>query len=216
MKHILAITLCLLAFPIFAEDASSGFLSDYARLEKEGSLRSRYMGYAAPGAKTISKTPVIYIAPVVRFPHDAKFGDLDDALVDSVLAYAGQQLRSQLAVRTRVVDDQAAAELTLDVALTAFAAQPAGKTALDLVPVRLITGAAKTAVKGKDMDATASIEMRLSQAAPATILRESMHELVGDSIGRSKSEDTHMTLEALKPALDRWVALMVNQIAPTR
>ena len=215
MKHILAITLCLLALPVFAEDAPSGFLSDYTRLEKEGSMRSRYMGYAAPGAKTISKTPVVYIAPVLRFPHDVKFGDLDDALVDSVLAYAGQQLRSQLAVRTRVVDDKAAAELTLEVALTAFSAQPAGKTALDLVPLRLITGAAKTAVKGKDMDATATIEMRLSQSPPETILRESRHELVGDSIGRSKSEDTHMTLEALKPALDKWVTLVVNQIAPT-
>ena len=215
MKHILAITLCLLALPVFAEDAPSGFLSDYTRLEKEGSMRSRYMGYAAPGAKTISKTPVVYIAPVLRFPHDVKFGDLDDALVDSVLAYTGQQLRSQLAVRTRVVDDKAAAELTLEVALTAFSAQPAGKTALDLVPLRLITGAAKTAVKGKDMDATATIEMRLSQSPPETILRESRHELVGDSSGRSKSEDTHMTLEALKPALDKWVTLVVNQIAPT-
>ena len=44
---------------------------------------------------------------------------------------------------------------------------------------------------------------------------EAEDNLVGDSIGRSKSEDTHMTLEALKPALDKWVALMVNQIAPT-
>ena len=215
MKHILAITLCLLALPVFAQDAPSGFLSDYTRLEKEGSMFSRYMGYAAPGAKTINKTPVVYISPLVRFPHDAKFGDLDDALVDSVLAYTGEQLRSQLVVRTRVVDDKAAAELTLEVALTALAAHPAGKTALDLVPVRLITGAAKTAVKGKDMDATATIEMRLSQSAPETILRESRHELVGDSIGRSKSEETHMSLDALKPALDKWVALVVDQIAPT-
>ena len=84
MKHILAITLCLLALPVIAQDAPSGFLSDYTRLEKEGSMFSRYMGYAAPGAKTINKTPVVYISPLVRFPHDAKFGDLDDALVGAL------------------------------------------------------------------------------------------------------------------------------------
>ncbi len=215
MKRILALTLCLFALPVLAESAApSGFLSDYTRLEKEGPFRSRYMGYSAPGAETLRKSPAVYVSPLVRFPNDAKFGDLDDALVDSVLAYTGEQLRSQLAVRTRVVDDKASADLTLEVALTALAAEAAGKTALDLVPVRLITGAAKTAIKGKDMDATATIEMRLSQSTPATILRESVHELVGDSIGRAKSEDTHMSLDALKPAIDKWVALVVDQIAP--
>ena len=98
--------------------------------------------------------------------------------------------------------------------MTSLGAQPEAKTALDLVPFRLITGAAKTAALGKVMQASAIFEMRLSQPASLQVLRESKHELVGDSIGRADNEKTRMTLEALKPALDKWVALVVDQVSP--
>jgi hypothetical protein len=213
MKRLLAFTLGVFALPVFASEAGSGFLSDYGRLDKEGSIRARYLGYTAPGAKDL-KSPAVFLTPLGRFPVAAKFGELDDDLVGSVLIYTEQQLRSQLAVRTRVVDDKAAADVTLEVALTALSAQPEGKTVLDLVPVRLVTGAAKNAAMGKVMQATAILEMRLSQSASSEILRESKHELLGDSIGRADNEKTRMSLDALKPALDKWVALVVDQVAP--
>jgi hypothetical protein len=213
MKPFFAITLCLLVLPVYAVDAPSGFLSDYARLAKEGPVRARYLSYTAPGAATVKSTTV-HVAPLSRFPLAAKFGDLDDALITSVLTYTEQQLRSQLAVRTRVVEDKAAADVTLEVALTALGAQPEGKTVLDLVPLRLVTGTAKNAALGKVLEAGAVFEMRLSQPASAKVLRESKHELVGDSIGRADNEKTRMSIEALKPALDKWVALVVEQVAP--
>ncbi len=213
MTRFFAIALCVLALPVCASDAPSGFLSDYGRLAKEGSIRARYLGYTAPGAADV-KRPAVYIAPLGRFPVAATFGDLDNALVSSVLSYTEQQLRSQLAVRTRVVDDKAAADVTLEAALTALGAQPEGKTALDLVPLRLVTGVAKTAAMGKALEAAAVMEMRLSQAATSNILRESKHDLVGDGIGRADNEKTRMSLDALKPALDKWVALVVDQVAP--
>ena len=213
MKRLFAIAICLFVLPVFASDAPSGFLSDYGRLAKEGSIRARYLGYTAPGAAAV-KSPAVYVTPLGRFPVAAKFGDLDDALVGSVLTYTEQQLRSQLAVRTRVVDDKAAADVILEVALTALGAQPEGKTALDLVPLRLITGVAKTAAMGKALEAAAVMEMRLSESATSNILRESKHELVGDGIGRADNEKTRMNLDALKPALDKWVALVVDQVAP--
>ena len=213
MKRLLALALCLAALPVFASNATSGFLSDYGRLSKEGSVRARYIGYTAPGATEV-KRAAVYVAPLGRFPVAATFAGVDDALVGSVLTYTEQQLRSQLAVRTRLVDDKAAADVTLDMALTALGAQPEGKTALDLVPLRLITGVAKTAAMGKALEAAAVLEMRLSQTATSHILRESKHELVGDGIGRADKEKTRMSLEALKPALDKWVALAVDQVAP--
>ncbi len=215
MKRLLAITLCLFALPVFASDTDSGFLSDYERLDKEGSIRARYLGYTAPGATDV-KSPAVYLSPLGRFPVAATFGDLDDELVSSVLTYTEQRLRSKLADRTRVVDDKAAADVTLEVALTALSAQPEGKSVLGMVPQRLVTGAAMDAALGKVMQATAIFEMRLSQPASSTILRESKHELLGDSIGRSGNEKTHMSLDKLKPALDKWVSLVVDQIAPKR
>lgn len=213
MKRLLAVALCLCALSVFASDTPSGFLSDYGRLTKQGSIRARYLGYTAPGA-TDFKRPTVYVTPLGRFPVTATFADLDDAIVSAVLNYTEQQLRTQLAVRTRVVEDQAAADVTLEVALTALGAQAEGKTALDLVPLRLITGTAKNAALGKVLEAAAVLEMRLSHSASSKILRESKHDLVGDSIGRADNDKTRMSLDALKPALDKWVALVVDQVAP--
>ncbi|HEY7775167.1 MAG TPA: DUF3313 family protein, partial [Kineobactrum sp.] len=207
------IMLCLFTLPVFADDTPSGFLSDYERLGKEGSIRARYLGYTAEDADAI-KTPAVYVAPVGRFPLAAQFGDSDDALVSSVLTYTQQQLRSQLAVRTRVLDDPSSADVSLEVALTAMGPETEGKTPLDLVPFRLITGTAKNVAMGKVLEATAVFEMRVSQVGSSKILRESIHHLVGDSIGRNDNEETRMSLDALKPALDKWVALVVDQVAP--
>lgn len=213
MKRFIPIMLCLFALPVFASEKPSGFLSDYERLDKEGSIRARYLGYTAQNADAI-KRPAVYVAPVGRFPLAAQFGDLDDALVSSVLTYTQQQLRSQLAVHTRVVDEPSAADVSLEVALTALGPEAEGKTPLDLVPFRLITGTAKNVALGKVLEATAVFEMRVTQVGSAKILRESIHHLVGDSIGRDDNEDTHMSLDALKPALDKWVSLVVDQVAP--
>lgn len=212
MKRASAIALCFLTLPLLADAAPSGFLSDYERLDKKGPIRERYLAYVAPGAADAAATAV-YVAPVVRYPATAQFGELDDAFVSSVLFYTEQQLRLQLAVFTRVVDEPSAADVSLNVALTALGAQVEGKTPLDLVPLRLVTGAVKNVAMGKMLDATALFEMRVSRADSGEILRESLHALVGEAIGRDDSENTHMTLEALKPAIDKWVALVVKQVA---
>lgn len=213
MKRVVVLAMCFLAAAVIADESPSGFLTDYERLSKQGPLRARYLGFTAKDAVAMAQ-PKVYVAPVVRFPANAEFPNIDDEFIRSVLAYTEQQLRSQLAVYTAVVDDMAAADLALEVALTALGSKVEGKTPLDLVPMRLVTGIAKNVAMGKAMDATAVLEMRVTQAESGQVLRESLHQLVGDGIGRSEDEDTQVTLDALKPALDKWVALVVKQLAP--
>ncbi|MFU8764350.1 MAG: DUF3313 family protein, partial [Haliea sp.] len=181
----------------------------------QGPIRARYLGFVAKDAAEL-RSPAVYVAPVARFPADARFPDIDDALIGSVLTYTEQQLRSQLAVYTTVVDEQSEADVSLEVALTALGSKVEGKTPLDLVPMRMVTGRVKDATMGKAMDATAVLEMRVTQGGSGQVLRESLHPLVGDGIGRDDNEDTRITLDALKPALDKWVVLVVEQLAPKR
>jgi hypothetical protein len=215
MKRTVALVLCFLALPVLADESPSGFLSDYERLSKQGPIRARYLGFVAKDAAEL-RSPAVYVAPVARFPADARFPDIDDALIGSVLTYTEQQLRSQLAVYTTVVDEQSEADVSLEVALTALGSKVEGKTPLDLVPMRMVTGRVKDATMGKAMDATAVLEMRVTQGGSGQVLRESLHPLVGDGIGRDDNEDTRITLDALKPALDKWVVLVVEQLAPKR
>ena len=79
--------------PAGAQTAGSGFLSDYARLGKAGPVRDRYLSYTDP---ELTGRPIrtLCILPVRRFPADARFDGVDDALADDLLARADAQLRA--------------------------------------------------------------------------------------------------------------------------
>ncbi len=210
----LALTLPAAGFVVAATDpAPSGFLSDYNHLSSQGPLTHRYKGYAD---KTVDEHKVLalYLAPVALFPADTKFEDIEPGLVLESLTYLDQQLRLRLADRVSLVNSAGEADSSMQVALTTVAAQPAGKTALDLVPLRLITGPIKNAMMGKALEAVVTIEMQLRDAKSNAVLRETLHHVSGKGIGRSESKDTVMSFEALKPALDRWLDSAVDLIAP--
>ncbi|MBA2723511.1 MAG: DUF3313 domain-containing protein [Methylibium sp.] len=191
----------------------SGFLSDYGRLAKEGSLRNRHLAYADPSGGT-RKVQTLHLLPVVRFPARAAFDGVDEAVVADVLTYVEQRLRAQLSGRVVLAKAPEAADVTLQVALTGMAAQPEGKTALDLVPLRLITAPIKNMAWGKALEAAATLELRVVDARSAKVLREALYQVAGEGIGRADSGTTRVTLDSLKPALDSWVAGVADQVAP--
>jgi hypothetical protein len=153
------------------------------------------------------------IPPVVRFPADARFDGIDDALVAEVLTQADTQLRAQLGARYKLTTSPDDADAVLQVAVTGVALQPEGKTALDLIPLRLITGPIKDAALGKSLEAAATFELRLSAAGAARPWRESLYQLKGKAIGRGDDAKTRISANALKPAIERWAAALADQIA---
>lgn len=202
----------LSAQPAGAQTAGSGFLSDYARLGKAGPVRDRYLSYTDP---ELTGRPIrtLCILPVRRFPADARFDGVDDALADDLLARADAQLRARLGGRFKLTAAPEDADATLQVALTAVIAQPEGKTALDLVPLRLVTGPIKDKALGKTLEAAATLELRLTVAGAARPWRESLYQISGKSIGRADDPRTRISVDALVPAIDRWAASLGEQIA---
>jgi hypothetical protein len=195
--------------------ANSGFLSNYDRLSKQGMPRSRFMNYSDPEFAKL-KIKTVFLMPVESFPKQPNFEGIDKAVVPELLAYTNQRLREQLATRVDLATTPESADVTLQVALTAVTAQPEGKTIVDLVPFRLVTGQVKNAAMGKMMEAGARMELRLSDAKTSKPLREMMHELAGKEVGREPEPKSRVTAETLKEALDTWVSAAVDQIAPKR
>jgi hypothetical protein len=200
------------AQPAGAQTTGSGFLSDYARLTREGPIRERYLSYSDPAS---AGRPIqsLCILPVARFPVDARFEGVDNALVAYLLAYADAQLRAQLGTRFTLKAAPEEADAVLQVALTGVAMQPEGKTALDLIPLRLVTGSLKDAALGKSLEATATFELRIGAARADRPWREALYPLKGKSVGRADDVRTHVTAESLIPAIDRWVSALADQIA---
>jgi len=197
--------------PAVAQTASSGFLSDYTRLMKEGSIRDRHLGYTEPAAAG-RQIQTLCILPLVRFPADARFEGIDDPSVVYLMAHADARLRAQLGTRFQLKTVPEEADAVLQVALTGVGMQPEGKTALDLVPLRLVTGPIKDAALGKALEAVATFELRLSAAGAARPWREALYSIRGKSIGRADDARTQITAESLKPAIDRWASALAEQI----
>lgn len=195
-----------------AQTTGSGFLSDYTRLIKEGSIRERHMSYTEPsvGGRQIESLCVL---PVVRFPADVRFDGIDDPLVVQLLTHADSQLRARLGARFKLKAVPEEADAVLHVALTSVAMQPEGKTALDLIPLRLITGPLKDAALGKVLEAAATFEVRVSTAGAERPWREALYPIKGKTIGRADDAKTHITAEALTSAIDRWANALAEQIA---
>jgi hypothetical protein len=201
----------------FAEDApaNSGFLSNYERLSKQGMPRSRFLNYSDPELAKL-KIKTVFLMPVESFPAQAAFEGISKEVVPELLTYTNQRLREQLASRVTLATTPEAADVTVQVALTAVTAQPEGKTIVDLVPFRLVTGQVKNAAMGKMMEAGARMELRVSDPKSSKPLREMLHEIAGKEVGREAEPKSRVTAESLKEAVDTWVTAAVDQIAPKR
>ena len=210
-------TLLSLSTPSFAEEAAanSGFFSDYDRLSKQGMPRSRFLNYSEPEFAKL-KIKTVFLMPVETFPKQPNFEGIHKEVVPELLAYTNQRLREQLGNRVTLAATPDTADVTVQVALTAVTAQPEGKTLIDLVPFRLVTGQVKNAAMGKMMEAGARMELRVSDAKTSKPLREMLHELAGKEVGREADPKSRVTADSLKEAVDAWVTAAVDQIAPKR
>jgi len=146
----------------------------------------------------------VRLLPAVREPAGARFDGVDEAEVARLLASAEERLRARLDERGRLAASAGAAEANLELVLTGLGTRPASKTALDFIPLRLITGPIKDAVMGPPLEAVASFELRLRASGSGELLHASRHEIAGEGIGRADDADTRVTAASLAPALDRW------------
>jgi hypothetical protein len=197
------------------QPANSGFFTDYERLYKQGMPRSRYLNYSDSDVAKL-KIKSVYLLPVDSFPKQVQFEGVPKEVAHELVAYADQRLREHLSKRVELAATPEAADVTLQVALTALGAQPEGKTLIDLVPLRLVTGQVKNAAMGKMMEAGARMELRLSDAKTSKPLREMLHELAGKAVGREAEPASRVTADSLKEAIESWAAASVDLLVPKR
>ncbi len=189
----------------------SGFLVDYSRLAKAGSLRDRYLNYTDPAIST-RKIRSVYLPAVTRHPANARFEGVDEAVVDELVAFANEQLRVQLSSKLKLTDAPDLADATVQVAMTYVGSQPAGKTILDVIPLRLVTNPIKDAVLGKSLDSATTMEVRVTPTNSSRPLRESLYQLAGTDIGRAGDAKTRIDAGSLKPAIERWARACAEHI----
>jgi hypothetical protein len=196
-----------------ASAAQSGFLGDYSRLEKAGMPPNHYYVYRdAQQAGYSGKT--VYLTPAVVYPTGATFPSVDPAVADEVLKEFDLQLRQRLIKRGGIAEVAAGADMVLQVAVTQVVSEEKGKTVVDLVPARAVMNVAKEVALGEPLVAATWLEAKLVDARSGKVIAELIQHSPGKGIGRSGSEKTHVTIDALRPAIADSAKLVAEQMIP--
>lgn len=195
------------------KQVESGFLADYARLEKKGLPGDQYLIYTDP-AFGAPAGKAVYLVPAAPFPADTKFVDVDPAVITGALAALDGELSKRIGSGWRLVPSASAADLVLQVVLTQVVAEAQGVKPRDFIPARAVTNVVKDAAMGDALVAAASLEARLTDARTGRVLAEFLQHSPGKGIGRSKDEDTRVTLKALQPAIEDSAKLVAERVMP--
>ena len=194
--------------------ANPDFLNDYDRLKKAGGPRSRYLAFRTPNAEGRA-VHAIQLLPAIVAPKGVVFEDFKVEDTSALITYLDGRLSAEFAKQARVTNDAGAADIRLEVAITQIGVQEKGRNLLDLVPLRLVTGTVRNVAQGKELQAVATFESRVLDAATGAVLRERVDHVTGADIGRAGDATTHVSLEALIAAADSWVNALVKATAPT-
>ena len=210
---ILGSALALPAAHAETAEKNSGFLSDYSKLQKAGMPMNHYMIYRDPALAGYAGKAV-YLAPAAVFPADATFPNISPEVVAGTLKSFDKALRERLSPKVKLVDAPDAADLVLQAAVTQVNSEEKGKTIVDVIPARAVTNVVKEVALGEAMVAATSLEAKLVDARTGQIVAELMQHSPGKGIGRSGSDKTHVTLEALQPAIEDSAKLVAEQMVP--
>lgn len=156
----------------------------------------------------------IQLMPSSVAPKGVVFEDFTAEQMSKLISYLGSRLNAEFAKQARVSRDAGGADVILRMAITQVGVQEKGRKLIDPVPLRLVTGSIRNVTQGKPLQAVATIESRMLDAATGAVLRERLDHVTGADIGRAGDPQTHLTLEALTPAADDWVETLVKVTAP--
>ncbi|MBM4228617.1 MAG: DUF3313 domain-containing protein [Gammaproteobacteria bacterium] len=224
MRHAtLSVFLLLAMLPVLADNhvpqpadgatSKVAFLEDYGRLAPKGLPRNRYLSFTASGAEG-REVSQVHLLPITRFPPEASFPDIDEAVVAESLTFLDRQVRARFDGKVSIAAKEKPADVELAVVISGISIQEKGFKPTDLVPARIVVNRVKKRLLGDSLVAAVTVQLKLKDAKTGEILRESFRHFAGKGIGHSKDDDLEVTFEALEPALKDAAEFVADQAGP--
>ncbi|WP_171998333.1 DUF3313 domain-containing protein [Cronobacter sp. JZ38] len=177
----------------------SGFLKDYSGLEKTTSATGKpVMRWVAPGVNLNNYDSIVY-NPVVYYPAPKPTGQISQKVLDGLLNYTNDKLKTAAASRKPLVATPGPRSVIFRGAITAVDSSKEGLQFYEVLPVALVVAGTQVATGHRTMDTSLFFEGELIDAAT----QKPVVKLVRKGEGKDlNNENTPLTVDNLKQVID--------------
>jgi hypothetical protein len=184
----------------------SGFLGkDYALLKEETDpLGAKVMRFISPEF-TPGKYQALLLEPVRFYPEPRPDKQVSMGALNDILDYFNRSLRQKVGAKVKLADQPGPGVARFRGAITAVSAQEEALEAYQYIPIALIVTAAKRSATGTPQDARIFTEVEILDSVSGARLAVAVREGTGDQLKKAQTGDLQVTLDSLKPVLDKWI-----------
>lgn len=195
--------LCAPAGNAAAADANSGFLPDYSQLQTvttdKGTELRRWVN---PKFQKGAYSKVL-IDKVIFFPEPKASAQVSDQSLADIQEYMDRTLRTVALKDVPQATEPGPGTAEIKVAITAVDTSAAGLKPWQVVPAALVIQGAMAATGNRAVNAHLNVEAIASDSVTHEPLVMIVRDIKGVELKNSREQ---LTLETVKPRLDRWAA----------
>lgn len=190
----------------------SGYLQGYGRLQPVESPEEGVEIYRYKNPKIdASKYKAVIIDPVIIYQTataDAAGNGLTEETLYRVRQQITQNIRQDVAKRTKVVDKPGPGVAHVSIAITGAQTLGEGFKPTDLIPVRAILNAASKATGLDEKNAMLVVEAKVNDSQSGELIGEALYTVSGASFRRQAG-----SVEAFEELADKWVQTALRMAA---
>lgn len=188
----------------------SGFLQDYSEIEKTKDLMGEpVLRYVSPRLTQENYTKIL-IEPIQYYPQPNPTENVSAQTLEDIRNYVEKMFRLKVGEKVSVVNQPGPSVARMRVALTAVGTQTEGMKPYQFIPVALVITGAQTAVSGKPQEAALYLEAEMSDSISGERLGVAVRRGTGERLKKMRQSEAEITVESLKPMLDRWADAYAN------
>ena len=184
----------------------SGYLGDgYTELKKEKDPRGEpILRYVSPKLNP-SNYSAIMLDPLVYYPTPQPTEQVSEATLKEIGQYVNQALRRKMEEKVRVVDQAGPGVVRISIAFTAVRGQNESLKGYQYIPFAFVGTMGYRAVEGTPQEARLLCEVQAVDSVSRERLGMVVRSGTGEELKKAASGTRVVTLEAVKPLIDKWV-----------
>jgi len=187
------------------EQKYSGFIEDYSGMEKATDPNGTPLLRVVSPHFTPANYHALMIEPVQLYPEPQPTKKISQTTINDVVNYINAELKRQLAAVVQVVDTPGPGVARLRAAITDVDAETEGLKPYQFIPVALLLTTASRAVAGAPEEAALFLESEVTDSVSGTRLMAEVREGTGERLKETVAGEKVVTLETLKPLINRWL-----------
>jgi hypothetical protein len=210
-KAILILVFAVISMFVFGcagttpkQDQYSGYLKNYSQLQQEKDPKGDVVLRFISPRFSPQKYKKVIIEPVQYYPEPQPSEHVTADTLKQIKDYVDQALRFKVGKKLQVVEQSGADTLRLRVALTAVEKSNEGLQPYQYVPVALVITGARAAAGAHPEQAAIFLEAEMTDSISGERLAIAVRGGTGERLTKLKGSGSIVTLDTVKPLLDRW------------